>query len=117
MSSGFHRPLHEHEHVLKDFSLAEAVHDTAASTHDIEVLCTVSFQEDIDSTGLTQLCQWITELEGTFGLKVECAYKSTSSVLVCKLPYHLWSRLDGLPGFKFIAYVQGNDIAEIIHKR
>ena len=100
----------------KDLSLAEAVRGTVAPIHDAKVPCTVSFREDIESIGLTQLCQRITELEGAFGLKVECASKPISSVLGCKLPYDTWSRLDRLPGFNFIAYVQGHNIAENIYK-
>jgi hypothetical protein len=73
----------------------------------VEVLCTVKLEDNLDDIGLNQLCQWFSELDVKFKIKVECLYNAHSSRMILKMPPYIWSRLDGTEGLAFVSFVRG----------
>jgi hypothetical protein len=102
------RKLGPPEQLIKDLSLAKVVNaQPEAEPEDVQkvqVLCTISVAEDIDQLGLDELSKWIQGLEMKFSMTVECLFAGSSVVVAC-MPYHLWSRLQGIPGFGLICVV------------
>jgi hypothetical protein len=107
------RKLGPPEQLIQDLSLAKVVNaQPEAEPEDVQkyqVLCTVSVAEDIDQLGLDELSKWIQGLEMKFSMTVECLFAGSSVVVAC-MPYHLWSRLQGIPGYGLISVVRSDNL-------
>jgi hypothetical protein len=94
-----------------DTSLVLAGHGAGTtSAGEVKVLCSVKFAEDIGAERLEQFLSWIKHLDHSFTIKTECAYKTSSTVMICCVPLRMWFRLEGLNGFEIISLVVGENI-------
>ena len=74
------------------------------------MLCSVRFAEDITPESLTSFSDWIQGLDENFSLKTGCAYKPTSTIIICRLPLRIWTRLKSTSGSGYISHVFGQGI-------
>jgi hypothetical protein len=98
----------------KDTSLVLAGHGTGTVPDgEVRVLCTVKFGDDIGAERLEHFLSWVKHLDHSFTIKTECAYQTSSTVMICCVPLHIWLRLNTL-GANIIAKLhcaQHSDLA------
>ena len=95
--------------VKNDTSLVLASPGTAPAAT-VKVLCSVKFGEDIGEERLEEFLSWIRHLDHNFTIKTQCAYKTSSTVMICSVPLGIWLRLKGVNGFEIISLVVGENM-------
>jgi len=80
---------------------------------EVGVLCTVKFGDDIGEDRLAEFLSWVRHLDHSFTIETECAYATSSTVMICCVPLHIWLRLNGLNGFDMISMVVGENLVRL----
>jgi hypothetical protein len=71
------------------------------------MLYTIEFPDDIDQLGLEHFCKWVEDLEAKFNMKVEYVFAG-STIFVARVPWNMWSRLEGIQVF-FRSFLVGGE--------